>query len=261
MDPAITVITVTRRPGNLPACCATIDGQRGEGPLRHLVLGDGVERPERWGSERHRDVFVSCSRGPGDRDGPARLAALRNRAVQLAIDETIVFLDDDNGWTPDHLASLVAARRATGVAFVHAERELLEPDGRPYLREEFPWARDPARRRHLWQEYRQLGIVAPGSNVWRDRLPMPASCVDLGAWLLPRGFLLARPFPTAYGQADWEANVSEDHHLAAAILASGLPVVSTGRATLRYRLGGYSNCFDPSASIHWRPEAASAARR
>ncbi|GIW08736.1 MAG: hypothetical protein KatS3mg060_3541 [Dehalococcoidia bacterium] len=258
---SLTVLTVTRRPWNMAACCATIDGQRGAGPLHHLIIADGLDHLTPPASARHPDTIVHVPRGPHDRDGPARLGHLRNLAVQLAESETIVFLDDDNRWTPEHLASLLSTQRTTGAAFVHSARRLFEPDGRPYLRQEFPWARDPAERRRIWREYRRLGIVAPGSNVWRDRLPMPASCVDLGAWVLPRSFLLAHPFRTTFSRSDWEANVAEDHGLAEAILASRLPVVSTGQPTLHYWLGGYSNGFDRPASLQWEPEPTADVRR
>ncbi|MCS6800433.1 MAG: glycosyltransferase family 2 protein [Chloroflexota bacterium] len=256
MAALLTVITVTRRPQYLPACCETIDRQGEAVPLQHLILGDGVGRLERPSGSRHRDILVLCPRSPTECDGPSRLGALRNLAVQLAATDDIVFLDDDNRWEPDHLASLFATRAATNASFVHSERALFEPDGRPYLREEFPWARDPAARRQIWERYRCLGIVTPGSNIWRDRLPMPHSCVDLGAWVLPRRFLLAHPFQTVYTEADWEANITEDHGLATAILASRLPVASTGRPTLLYWLGGYSNHFDPAAPIRWQPPHA-----
>lgn len=224
--------------------------------LRHLIVVDGVDGVARPARSQHPDTLVLCPRQPDDRDGPARLATLRNLAVHHAEAGDIVFLDDDNRWTPEHLASLSATRSATEAVFVHSARALFEPDGRPYLREEFPWARDPVARRRIWRDYWQLGIVAPGSNIWRDRLPMPHSCVDLGAWLLPRHFLLAHPFRTVYTGADWDANVTEDHSLADAILASGLPVASTDRPTLLYWLGGYSNRFDSAAPIAWTRPAA-----
>jgi hypothetical protein len=64
-------------------------------------------------------------------------------------------------------------------------------------------------------------------------------------------------FIETYSVADWQHILVEDAKLAREITASGRPVVSTKRPTLRYYLGGYSNNFAPDAPIYWgKPQSA-----
>jgi glycosyltransferase involved in cell wall biosynthesis len=254
----LSVLTVTRRTATLPRCLASVAAQDHTGPIEHLIVID--DQPEVRELLHSTDLRPGteiryASRGPSDVDGPDRLARLRNLAVESARNPFIVFLDDDNAWEPDHLSSLSATLTGTGAAIAHSERKMFLGDGAPYAIPEFPWCRDPSQRREIYRTYTELGIVTPGSNVFRDRLRMPYSCVDLGEWLLPRDFLKEHPFEGTYSTDDWQAIVVEDGKLAEEIKASGLPVESTHRPTLHYYLGGYSNNFQESASIYWQRPA------
>jgi glycosyltransferase involved in cell wall biosynthesis len=251
----ISVLTVTRRTATLPRCLASVTGQDHSGPIEHLIVID--DRPEvrellENTEQRPGTEIVYASRGPSDVDGPDRLARLRNLAVQRARHPFIAFLDDDNAWEPDHLSSLAATVIRSGADIAHTERKMFDNDGVPYVLPEFPWSRDPLLRREIYQTYAELGIVTPGSNVFRDRLRMPYSCVDLGEWLLPRDFLEKHPFEGTYSTDDWQTIVVEDGKLAEEIKGSGLAVESTHRPTLHYYLGGYSNNFSESAPIYWQ---------
>jgi glycosyltransferase involved in cell wall biosynthesis len=56
---------------------------------------------------------------------------VRNVGIRLSDSEFLAFLDDDNTWTPDHLATLVEVLRGTpelGGAYTSIDR--IEPDGR-----------------------------------------------------------------------------------------------------------------------------------
>jgi hypothetical protein len=237
-----------------------VASQDHSGPVEHLIVID--DQPEvrellRSTGQRPGTEVVYASRGPSDVDGPDRLARLRNLAVECAHNPFIAFLDDDNAWEPDHLSSLAETLTRTAADIAHTERRMFHEDDVPYLLPEFPWCRDPLTRREIYREYAELGIVTPGSNVFRDRLRMPYSCVDLGEWLLPREFLAEHPFERTYSTDDWQKIVVEDGKLAEEIKNSGLAVESTHSATLHYYLGGYSNNFQESAPIYWqRPDHA-----
>ena len=254
----VSVLTVTRRTTTLPRCLSSVARQDYSGPFEHLIVID--DQPEvqellRRTEQRPGTEVVYASRGPSDVDGPDRLARLRNLAVARAHNPFVIFLDDDNAWEPDHLSSLSTAMARPGVDIAHTERMMFVDDGTPYTVPEFPWSRDPQQRREIYQAYAELGIVTPGSNVFRDRLQMPYSCVDLGEWLLPREFLEAHPFEQVYSPEDWQTIVVEDGKLAREIKDSGLAVESTHRPTLHYYLGGYSNNFSEGAPIYWqRPD-------
>lgn len=256
IPPLISVLTVTRRATTIHRCLSSVARQQYPGPLEHLVLVDGdLEAFRAW---KHASNAVSNSvqlvtRTPQDRNGPARLAYLRNMAVELARSEHVVFLDDDNAWDANHLSSLWEALKEGNHYMAHSHRLMYEHDGRSYLRPEFPWKREKIERERIYQLYVELEIVTPGSNIIRDYVGMPYSCVDLGEWLLRREFLLLNPFICTYSHEDWQAIIVEDAKLSAAIVDSNLPVTCTQLPTLHYYLGGYSNSFSDDASIYWQP--------
>lgn len=82
-EPLITVLTITRRPEQLPGCLRTVREQDYGGPVRHLLVVDDDQNC--WDVARREGVadedVVFQPRGPGDADGPDRLATLRNLAV------------------------------------------------------------------------------------------------------------------------------------------------------------------------------------
>jgi glycosyltransferase involved in cell wall biosynthesis len=254
----VSVLTVTKRTETLARCIATVEAQTHDGPIEHVFIIDDnrqaralldAHTPSRVSRQVHR-----IPRAAHDQDGPARLAHLRNHAVDAARHELIAFLDDDNTWEPEHLATLIHASN-TGEALSHSERRMFYADGRPYDAPEFPWKRDVASRRALYDQYVALGAVTPGDNIFRDNIGLPDTCVDLGEWLLPRSFVQQFRFDEQYDVSNWQNIVVEDWGLAREILASGKTVVSTHQPTLHYYLGGYSNNFSSSASIYWKEPA------
>lgn len=239
----ITVLTVSRRVQFLSRCVGSVRGQSCTGPVRHLfVVDDNPAAESELASLGIPDEdVVAVPREPSDRTGPARLATLRNLAVRSAGGGWLVFLDDDNAWEPDHLESLWDAVEASGADLAHSQRMMFGADGSPYLRPEFPWGRDELTRRAVYAYCLEAGIMSRGSNVMRDRLEMRFTWVDLGEWLFCPGFLEANSFTAEYGAWEW-FNVSvEDRDLPMAVFNSGLKVVATGRPTLHYFLGGYTN--------------------
>lgn len=256
VPPLISVLTVTRRATTIHRCLSSVARQQYPGQLEHLVLVDGdldVFCAWRRASASASASVQLVSRTAQDRNGPARLAYLRNMAVELANSEYVVFLDDDNAWDSNHLSSLWETLIAGRHYMVHSHRLMYEHDGSPYLRPEFPWKREKAERERIYQLHVELGIVTPGSNVVRDYVGMPYSCVDLGEWLLRREFLVLNPFICAYSHEDWQAIIVEDAKMSAAIVDSNLPVTCTQLPTLHYYLGGYSNNFSDDATIYWQP--------
>src|SRR5215472_2291658 len=160
-EPLITVLTVTRRAEHLSRCIHSVRDQNYRGSVRHLLVVDDKEDcceiARREGVPDENVVFQG--RGPGDADGPSRLAELRNLAVKVAGDTWMAFLDDDNRWEADHLRSLWKSISDNGAGLAHSQRKIYEADGSPFLRAEFPWGRDELTRRAIYAYCIVAGIM------------------------------------------------------------------------------------------------------
>lgn len=260
----ITVVTVTRaRPHLLTRAMQSVRDQYYAGEMEHLIMVDDCDATYTFLRQRSplpgnvRSVVVS--RSVTDVSGPGRSSRLRNLAVRISNARWIAFLDDDNEWTREHLISLLSCARRTGHRAVHSQMVILNPDGSPYLEQRSPWSRDPTSGRIEYARMLAAEVVTIGSGVRRDRLdppgtPDPVVSVDTNEWLLARDLLLELPFRDEFNAADEAALIGEDDKFAVDLRARGIPVSCTGKPTLRYYLGGYSNNFsvpfDPT--FRWR---------
>jgi glycosyltransferase involved in cell wall biosynthesis len=125
-----TVIPTYRRPETLPAAVRSVLAQTIR-DLRVIVVDDGGgSLPEL--PDDPRLVVVSLARNT------AVLGVVRNVGIRLADSEFVAFLDDDNEWEPEHLATALAALRpdppdSAGrrpVAGVYTALRRVLPDGR-----------------------------------------------------------------------------------------------------------------------------------
>lgn len=251
MNTSVTVATITRgRPSLLRRAITSVRKQT-HTDLSHLIVVDGCETTREDLSANPSGtciVYHYIERRPYEKSGPSRLASLRNLAVHLSTSRWIAFLDDDNEYEPDHIESLVQCALATGFQAVHSQRLLLKPNGEPYLEHSAPWGRDQEARDRVYQLLCDEGIMTPGSNIMRDRvLPTPkqssggVSVVDSSEWLIERQTLLECPFETEYDDEDWLAVRTEDAKLLHALARGGVRIGTTGKPTLKYYLGGFSN--------------------
>ena len=125
-----TVIPTYRRPETLPAAVNSVLAQTIR-ELRVIVVDDGggglPELPD-----DPRLVVVSLARNT------AVLGVVRNVGIRLADSEFVAFLDDDNEWEPEHLATALAALRRDSpdgrgrrpLAGVYTALRRVLPDGR-----------------------------------------------------------------------------------------------------------------------------------
>jgi Glycosyl transferase family 2 len=126
-----TVIPTYRRPESLPAAVQSVLAQT-IGDLRVIVVDDGGGLPELPNDPRL--IAVSLARNT------AVLGVVRNVGIRLADSEFVAFLDDDNEWEPEHLATALAAlrseepdqrgRRGRRLAGVYTALRRVLPDGR-----------------------------------------------------------------------------------------------------------------------------------
>jgi glycosyltransferase involved in cell wall biosynthesis len=70
---------------------------------------------------------------------------VRNIALRSSSSDHVAFLDDDNVWHEDHLASCLQTLRATQATLVYASAVRVGPDGTHYDTAGRPWNRDAAR--------------------------------------------------------------------------------------------------------------------
>lgn len=245
--PTVTVVTVTRgRPDKLREAIGSVRAQAVAVPVEHLVVVDDCSRttamleamepgPSRW---------VRIGRAPDERDGLSRLARLRNESVRRTNAEWVAFLDDDNLWRSDHLATLLACARESGSRAVHCHRDLRRADGFPYLDPYFPWVSGRVEAAATYRRAVVAGVMRPGSSLLRSRvsaaLPEEFRFVDMGEWLAARALFAEVPFTEEFTPEQVELGVGEDDQWLKALLDHGELISCTGEATLRYVLGGMS---------------------
>lgn len=238
--PIITVVLVTHdRPALLREAVHSVADQRVDADVELLIVGDASPSLE---AMRDDLAAVQILNVPRERSFPstgARLGHLRNLGVENAVGDWIAFLDDDNRYTPDHLATLLATATATGAAAVHSHRVLLEPDGTPWAGARFPWPTpgldDAAALRWLTDQ----GVLAP--PLMRDRTPLHGGhpgTVDTSEWLVRRRICLEVPWPEDGDLDDETAGIGEDGAWLRRLVAARIPTASSERATLLFRLGG-----------------------
>jgi len=255
----VTVITATRgRPELLARALRSVAGQCCRHVAEHLVLVDDCPDTLRSLAAGTPPLVrvEPAPRGPGEVTGPRRLGRLRQLGAETATTRWIAFLDDDNEWRPDHLHRLLDTARRTEAPAVHSWLQVVDAAGRPYLDPVFPWVKDDERGRREYERLRGLGVVTPGSNVYRDRAdrgdgPADIQSVDGGEWLLDRELALSVGFEFEFTEYDRDHLVADDDKFLAALLRDGAEIACTQRATLVYRLGGFSTSTAPEDQVSW----------
>lgn len=265
--PEVTVITITRtRPTQLQRAMAAVQRQSPDIRLEHRILVDAC--PETEAMLRSADIAPNViwrvvSRAPFEHSGPGRSSYLRNIGVAEAYGDWIAFIDDDNDWEAEHLETLLSLARAGDHPAVHSAMQMFHGDGRPYCEGRVPWSRDADEARAIYDALASLGVAQPGTNIFLDRADPPgtpggAQSVDTGEWLIAKPVLERIPFRTTFSRADAEGLIGEDDKLMMDILQAGHRPQSTGRPTLKYFIGGYSNNFEHQfdASFSWETQHA-----
>lgn len=113
MAPRVSIVTATfDRSHLLDLALEGVQGQTYR-DFEHVVVGDAcTDDTARVVGDRAR--FVNRAENAGEQSAP------NNDGVRLAKGELIAFLNDDDLWTPDHLAGLVRAIDETGADLVFA---------------------------------------------------------------------------------------------------------------------------------------------
>jgi dTDP-4-amino-4,6-dideoxygalactose transaminase len=239
--PSIDVVLVTRgdRP-TLVAALAGVAAQQVDADIRVTVWLDG---PEPLGGVldqglKELRVVALNSRFVLPKAPFERIAELRQLAIQSCTADYTAFLDDDNVWTPDHLASLLALISPDRPA-VHSWRTLVDRGHNPAVVDRFPWLPPSQEAVDRWTSLLAAGVVDIGGTVVRDSVEH--GMVDMGEWLFDTRLLRLLRFSRPRTPEEVAGRLGEDGIVLEQIRRLGVPTACTGVASLRYQLGGMSS--------------------
>lgn len=167
-----------------------------------------------------------------------RIAALRQLASVRSAADYCAFVDDDNIWEPDHLATLLTAARQ-GYPAVHSWRRLIDSDGNPVPVTSFPWLPAGAKADRQLSDMVAAGVMTVGDSVVRDAFD--ARIIDMGEWLFETALLGQLRFGRPRTEGELADRLGEDDILLEQLTEIGVPVLCTENPSLHYRLGGMSN--------------------
>lgn len=268
---AVSVLTPSRgRPQLLRRAIKSVRAQDYVGPIEHVIVVDDCPATilELASVESVDGRIVSPyfePRVPGAVfETPRRIdvlyphiARLINRAAELATCPWVALLDDDNEYEPEHIRTLMERANETGCRAVHSSRKVFYPDGRPFLEHRFPWTRDPAEARRIYELMCCRGVWVRNTNILHDRAePLghgrlrnstivtatdSIHMVDTSVWLIDRELMRRYPVPDVMTEVDIEEWMCHDDKHLELLLRNGVRIASTGLPTLRYYLGGNSN--------------------
>lgn len=272
--PSISVITVTQgRNRRLLSAISSVWSQTFPDPLEHLLVFDyDSDAPPPLVTELvcppGREVRSVVVRRPEDERGAyghsrgsvyRRIARLFNLGARSARAPWITFLDDDNEFESTHLESLRRLAHAEKAPAVHSGRCVYWGDGSPYLDPVFPWAADHGEGLRIHALLRQRGTWVPRTNVLRDTVDVsaptfrnstvmtaadPTFLVDQNVWLLHRELVLRLPFPETFSEEEIAMNTCPDDKFLEVLVRNRIPIVNSGKPTVRYFLGGVSNRYE-----------------
>lgn len=237
--PSIDVVLVTSgdRP-TLADALAGVAAQRVDADVRVTVWVDG---PEPVGGVPNPGLaelrVLSLDAGTALPSTPfERIAALRQLAAQHCTAQYTAFLDDDNVWAPDHLASLLGLI-STDRPAVHSWRTLVDNGRQPVAVDRFPWLPPGPAAFDRWQSLQAAGVV--DGTVVRDGVEH--DMVDMGEWLFDTRLLRLLRFDRPRTAEEVADRIGEDDFVLRQLQRLGVPTACTGKASLFYQLGGMSN--------------------
>ncbi len=124
--PKITVVTPYHRESLewLRRCHESVMTQQVEANITHVMVADGHPRPE---IDQWNVTHIRLPKEHGDNGNTPR--AVGSVVAQTNGAEFIAFLDADNWYYPDHLASMLEGHRQTGASVICAWRDFYTPEG------------------------------------------------------------------------------------------------------------------------------------
>ena len=133
---------------------------------------------------------------------------------------------------------------------------MVTSSGDPYLGPYFPGAPNMAEGARIFELMCERGVWIRGTNILLDRVDQdqssyrnstimmgddPVFLVDQNLWLIERNLLQHLQIPEHFTEEEIAANTCPDDKLLQLMVRNGIRIISTGRPTVRYYLGGISN--------------------
>jgi dTDP-4-amino-4,6-dideoxygalactose transaminase len=253
--PEIAVVILTNRQrSTLSEALASVAAQDYLGNVRVLIMKDEsnspLEPPVQYFEHfpNVREIALIAKDFFQDSPPVARVARLRNLALEFVDSPLVCFLDDDNFWEPNHLSSLWQAMTEHRIPAVHSWRRLVNRDGTAWQGDCFPWLPSGDVERHRYSICLEHGLIHLGSPVVRDTVSLLVGSedfgiVDMGAWLLDATLIRQLRFSTSYSEQELAEMCGEDDKLLWRLREFGVGTACTNQPTLIYKLGGLSNTF------------------
>lgn len=250
MKNRICVITFTvDRVPQLIRAIKSVMNQDIEKSIRHLIFTENfqtLKEDRRLLEYQDHIEIVPIAGEPYMDDSSPRMARLRNEALSFVAEEYVTFLDDDNEMEPPHLKSLFSLISERKEIAAYSWRRLLYPDGSEFDGKSYPWHGNQSEANKRWKWCVKAAVLEPGNAVMRDGPvnipdPMSLATIDMNEWLFKTKELKAIGMDFTFSQADIQNRVGEDDKLFSRVMKSGLPILGSERATIKYYLGGVSN--------------------
>lgn len=209
---SVAVVTATIGRPTLEQAIESVEAQTY--PCNHYVVVDGNDDVEFTAAYKGEVVYLPRKTGSGKMMNGCILAM----AAYLCTEDYLCFLDDDNWMEPNHVESLVAAMEKAKAAYAYCLRNLVNPDGSFFARD------DGESTGHLG-----------------------AGFVDANCYLFRRD--LATGIAPLWVQTNETMNIS-DRHVWATFQQHKTPWAATGLYTLNYRISARGQDMKPFFFLH-----------
>lgn len=227
------------------------------GLINMWVFEDMTENVREWCETLERPAHVNlryksinAQEGIVRSSSLERVSRLRNHAITFGTAPLIAFIDDDNLWEPDHLASLLDTLQHNNALAAHCWRCMIDSSGQEKIPKRFIWRNpsDPMSDK-LFEIYREAGVFSEHDAIVRDRVSLihdgdNVGMVDMGEWLLRRSLFNDFKFPEEFSHIEIATMNGEDDKLLSYLRANCIETACTEQVTLKYRIGGFSNVWE-----------------
>jgi glycosyltransferase involved in cell wall biosynthesis len=258
------VITITRDRGEpLLRAVESVTCQTYGGRIEHIIVGDESQALRSLSSSiraRQPNAVISHVTTSKHYDKfnpifiPSRLGFLRNVGISLANSDYICYLDDDNTFASDHVASLVATIESgpPRVDIAYSWRRLVLANGAPFTSREYLWTPEPrlatsksALSQHIFEELVAGGIRIPGDDVVRDAVidsrGMKVYTVDTNELMVRRYVHDQIEFVVDFEWREIVGDYCDDYAFVKRCHEAGMCFKASKMPTINYTVGGVSN--------------------
>jgi glycosyltransferase involved in cell wall biosynthesis len=265
---SVAVVTITRsRRLSLLQAVESVCGQSYSGHVEHIIVGDESRSLRELSNticDLQSNAVIEHVRTTERRNEfsevylPSRLGFLRNIGISLSSSNYVCYLDDDNTFEPEHIASLVSTIEAgpNPAEIAYSWRRLRYADGTPFLPSEYLWTPDPrlavsrsALSRYIFSELVAGGVYVEGDAVVRDAVTdsrgRPVCTVDTNELMVRRSVHSRFRFVVNFEWREMVGDYCDDYAFVKQCHEAGVLFRPSKKVTVNYTVGGVSNRRKP----------------